>query len=190
MWGGGINGGSALPLMLWGGRERFILGIENTVRPIQSNPVMLIFSDFSVQLKKLFHLLAVMVRNSHFPNKLRYNSHSYKSREFWNSWIRGYCSLNYYCNRKLSTCLATAVQLIYFYHLKIKNSSIPRYDVVCACVYIPESHELGAYSFHFQIRPDLFSPSWLTSGDDLKVYSQLKVDSHIPQRAHAVPLRV
>jgi len=56
-------------------------------------------------------------------------------------------------------------KVLYFYHLKIKNSSTPGYDVVCACVYVPES---------FSVRPNPFSPSWLKSGDDLKVYSQLR----------------
>ena len=124
--------------------------------------------------EKLFHLLAVTLRNSHFVNKLMHISHSHKSREFWNSWIHNYCSLNYYCYRKLSASSATAVELICFYHLKIKNSSSPGYDVVCACIYVPESHEVGGHSFHFQVRSNLFSPSWLKSGDDLKVYSQLR----------------
>ena len=45
------------------------------------------------------------------------------------------------------------------------------YDISCAILYVPESHEVGGHSFQFQVRPNVFSPSWWMSGDYLKAYS-------------------
>ena len=58
MWGSGIDRSSALHLTSWGiAREWFIVGRENTSRPINPNPAVFILSDFSVQLENCFTYL-------------------------------------------------------------------------------------------------------------------------------------
>jgi hypothetical protein len=139
-----------------------------------SNPVMFILSDFSVQLKNCFTYL-LWWKETHISLISWCTFHILKNQE--NFEILEYIFTVPLIIIATGNCPTLRLQLWNWYIFTTWRSKIQVFQDMTSCVHVYMYQSLMSWrghSFHFQVRPNLFSPSWLTSGDDLKVYSQLR----------------